>query len=511
MEEKHASTTFSYLHDPLSTHTNEKADMLVANMGHWATGTKFFDQLMSTSNYHHKLRDLVETIQQHARDLQDLQDEDDGSLGHFLDDDVGGYGGEADDEDGHDYEFEDEEDEDEAELEREREELRQEELAKESSEELTGEEGYWEDETEQEIDNRRQGQEDTKQQHRRPTVEELEDQQEAMDDIEDKYRVGDRQRAESEGYISRNQNNNNRDPMGRAHARYPSNHILRQSKHVKTPAKPQIDVDESEVEEEEEIEEKQERPVVARNRYRYGAQKKVTLGDNSRLIKAGEGDDVEYVRLPSTKKTINNNKKKTATSAKPRPAWASNPVGKKAIIATKKPFSPVFRDPYAYSARKTVPVTTASKPSSHAASGNRKMSVTESKKGSSSSSSSPSNKTKNRLRRAFLDDDYPSPTSHLSKTSSTPSSSSSTSSSSSSMSDSDSLVKMAWVGMVAYPETQQPADSFVSHDWRTIYRLRYWNLIAEDVMILHNIRFMDFFSMVRVSFVYYLLFWFFAP
>ncbi|OAQ22454.1 hypothetical protein K457DRAFT_143430 [Linnemannia elongata AG-77] len=49
--------------------------------------------------------------------------------------------------------------------------------------------------------------------------------------------------------------------------------------------------------------------------------------------------------------------------------------------------------------------------------------------------------------------------------------------------------------MVAYPETQQPADSFVSHDWRTIYRLRYWNLIAEDVMILHNIRFMDFFSM----------------
>lgn len=469
-------------------------------MGHWATGTKFFDQLMSTSNYHDKLWDLVETIQQHARDLQDLQDEDDGSLGHFLDDEVGGYGGEADDEDRHDYGFEDEEDEDEAELEREREELRQEELAKESSEELTGEEVYWEDETEQEVDNRRQGQEDAKQQHRHPTVEELEDQQEAMDDIEDKYRVGDRQRAESEGYISRNQNNNNRDPMEHTHARYPSSHILRQSKHVKTPAKPKINAGESEIEEEDEIEEEKKRPIVARNRYRYGAQKKVMLGDSSRLMKE---DDVEHVKDPSTKKTVSNSRKKATTSAKSRPVLVSTPAGKKTTIATKKLSLPAFRDPYAYSARKTVPVTTTSKPSSHAASSNRKKSTADSKKGSSSSSSS-SNKTKNRYRRAFLDDDYPSSTSHLSRTTSAPSTSSS-SYSSPSISDSDSLVNMAWVGMVAYPETQPPADSVVSHDWRTIYRLRYWNLIAEDVMILHNIRFMDFFSMVRASSVYFLL------
>ncbi|KAK5827653.1 hypothetical protein F5H01DRAFT_399218 [Linnemannia elongata] len=490
LEEKQVSTTFTYLHDPLFTRTNEKADMLVANMGHWATGTKFFDQLMPTSKYHDKLRDLVETIQQHARDLQDLEDEDDGSLGHFLDDEVGGYGGEADDEDGHDYGFEVEEDEDEAELEKEREDLRQEELEKESSDELTGEEVYWEDETEQEVDNRRQGQGDSKQQHRRPTVEELEDQQEAIDDIEDKYRVGDRQRAEAEGYISHNKNNNNvRDPMDRTRARYPSSHILRQSKHVKTPAKPKIDVEESEVDEEEEFEEAQERPVVSRNRYRYGAQKKVMLGDNSKLTKSGEADDVENVKIPSTKKTASSNNKKTTTSAKSRPVSVSTPAGKKATIATKRPSSPAFRDPYAYSVRKTVPVTTPSK-SSYAASGNRKKSTRDIKKGSLSSSS-PS-KMKNRYRRrAFLDDDYPSLTSHLSKASPTPS----PSSSSSSISDSDSLVKMAWVGMVAYPETQQSADSFVSHDWRTIYRLRYWNLIAEDVMILHNIRFMDFFSM----------------
>ncbi|KAF9541809.1 hypothetical protein EC957_002644 [Mortierella hygrophila] len=493
LEETHASTTFSYLHDPLFSHTKEKADMLVANMGHWATGTKFFDQLMSTSKYHDKLRDLVETIQQQARDIQDLQDEDDGSLGHFLDDEVGGYGGEADDEDGHDYGFEDEGDEDEAELEREREELRQEELAKESSEELTGEEVYWEDETEEEVDNRHQGQEDTKQQHRRPAVQELEGQQEAMDDIEDKYRVDDRQRAESEGYISRNQNNKNRDPMDRTRTRYPSNHILRQSKHVKTPAKPKIDIDESEVEEEEEIEEEQERPAVAQNRYRYGAQKKVMLGDDSRLIKAEEDDDVENVKIPSTKKTISSSDKKTTTSARSRPASVNTPAGKKTTIATKRPASPAFRGPNAYGARKTVPVTTTSKSSSYAASGKRKKTIADTKKVSSLSSSS-SNKTKKRDRRAFLDDDYPSLTSPLSKTSSTPSSSPS-SSSSSPMSDSDSLVKMAWVGMVAYPETQQPADSFVSHDWRTIYRLRYWNLIAEDVMTLHNVRFMDFFSM----------------
>ncbi|KAG9061210.1 hypothetical protein KI688_007548 [Linnemannia hyalina] len=494
LEEKHALTTFSYLHDPLFSHTNEKTDMLVANMGHWATGTKFFDQLMSTSKYHDKLRDLVETIQQHARDLQDLQDEDDGSLGHFLDDEVGGYGGEADDEDGHDYGFVDEGDEDEEELEKEREELRQEELAKESSEELTGEEVYWEDETEEEVDNRRESQEDTKQQHRRPAVQELEDQQEAMDDIEDKYRVDDRQRAESEGYISRNQNNKNHDPMDRTRARYPSNHILRQSKHVKTPAKPKIDVDESEVEEEEEIEEEQERPVVAQNRYRYGTQKKVMLGDNSRLIKAGEDDDAENVKIPSIKKTISSNNKKTTTTAKSRPASDNTPAGKKTTIATKRPASPAFRGSNAYGARKNVPVTTTSKPSSYAASSKRKKTTADTKKVSSSSSSS-SNKPKKRYRRAFLDDDYPSLTSPLSKTSSTPSSSSSSSSSSSKMSDSDSLMKTAWVGMVAYPETQQPADSFVSHDWRTIYRLRYWNLIAEDVMTLHNVRFMDFFSM----------------
>ncbi|KAF9149847.1 hypothetical protein BG015_008339 [Linnemannia schmuckeri] len=488
LEETHASTTFTYLHDPLLTNTNEKADMLVANMGHWATGTKFFDQLMSTSKYHDKLRDLIETIQQHARDLQDLQDEDDGSLSHFLDDGED-YGGEADDEDGHDYEFEDEE-EDEAELEREHEELRQKELAKESSEEATGEEVYWEDETEQEIDNHPH-QEDTKQLRPRPSTEELEDQQGVMDDTEDKYRVGDRQRAESEGYISRNQN---RDPMGRPRARYPPNHILRQSKHVKSPTKPKIEIDESEVEEKEGLEEEQEQPVVVRNRYRYGA-KKIMLGENSKLMKVGEDDDEqESVKVPSFKKSVSNSNmnKKTTTSPKARSASAVTPASKKTTVATKKPASPAFRDPYAYSTRKTVSATMTSKPSSAAASsGNKREKPTAgTKKGSTSSS--PSNKKKTMFRRTFLDDDYPFLTS---KASSTPSSSSSSLSSSSlPRSDSDSLVKMAWVGMVAYPETQ-PADPIASHDWRTIYRLRYWNLIAEDVMLLHNVRFMDFFSM----------------
>ncbi|KAF9903449.1 hypothetical protein EC991_003822 [Linnemannia zychae] len=456
IEEKHDSTTFTYLHDPLFTNTGEKTDMLVANMGHWATGTKFFDQLMSTSKYHDKLQDLIETVQQHARDLQDLQDEDDAISGHFLDDEED-YGSEADGEDGHDYEAEEEEEEDEAELEKEREEL----LAKEAGEEDESEEVYWEDETEQaiEVDSHAD-----KTKHRRPTPKELEEQQEAKDDAEDTYRVRDRHRAENEGYISREQTSA-RDPLDRTRPRYPSNRILRQSKHVKTPVKPKIVLEDPEVELEEEDEEEEEQqkdtPLV-RNRYRYGAQKKVMLDGNSRLLEADE----EKVKEKTTSPKLSH----------PRPA--TTPEVKKPI-ATKA----AFRDPYAYSSRKTVPLSKVSKSNS-----NKK-----STKGATSkktlNNNRKQNKSKTLHRRAFLDDDYPFLTSS-SKLPSTPSSSTPSSPST----PSDPLVKMAWVGMVAYPETQSE-DVFESHDWRTIYRLRYWNLIAEDVMLLHNVRFMDFFSM----------------
>ncbi|KAF9121266.1 hypothetical protein BGW39_010656 [Mortierella sp. 14UC] len=439
LEEKHDSTTFTYLHDPLFTNNGEKADMLVANMGHWATGTKFFDQLMSTSKYHDKLQGLIDTIQQHARDLQDLQDEDDGSLGHFLDDEED-YAGEADDEDGHDYETEGEE-EDEVELEKQREEK----LAKGTEEkEEESEEVYWEDETEQEVVvDSPPGRTNTRQ-HRRPTLKELEDQQEAMDVTEDKYRVGDRHRAEAEGYISREQTFSH-DPLDRTSPRYPSNRILRQSKHVKTPAKSKIvvKVPETELEEEEEDEEQQQDTPLIRNRYRYGTQKKVILDGNSKFMEAGEEVE-EEVKIPvrsasmssssaSAKKTVTKKKKKATSPKLSRPRPVSPPPAVKKPIATKA----AFRGPYAYSTGRTVPLSKVSK------FGNIKKSTTgtTSQKGSNNSS-----------------------------------------------------IKMAWVGMVAYPETQS-ADSFVSHDWRTTYRLRYWNLIAEDVMLLHNVRFMDFFSM----------------
>ncbi|KAF9976195.1 hypothetical protein BGZ73_008977 [Actinomortierella ambigua] len=54
--------------------------------------------------------------------------------------------------------------------------------------------------------------------------------------------------------------------------------------------------------------------------------------------------------------------------------------------------------------------------------------------------------------------------------------------------------KLVWAGMVAYPETQ-PVDRLIVHDWRSIYRLRYWNQIAEEVMILNGVPFMDLFPM----------------
>lgn len=465
--------------------------MLVANMGHWATGTKFFDQLMSTSKYHDNLLDLIETIRQHARDLQDLQDEDDSASGHFLDDDED-YGGEADDEDGHDYQIEEDEEEeeedDEEELEREHEEMRQEEELTRGRDDGARGEIYWEDETEQEIDNRHK---DADQRYRRPTAEELEDQQDS-EDIEDKYRVGDRQRAESEGYISRGgkNNNDNRDPMDRPRSRYPSNRILRQSKHVKAPSKPKVEMDESEIEEEEEVDEEQGRPVHVRNRYRYGAQKKVVLDDDRQLMKVSDDDFDERVKVPTPMKVVDNNNKKIA-GPKSRHASTSTSSDKKTVAS--KPSPATFRDPYASSTRKAVPVATS------------KLSYSK-KKSSAKKGGTTNGKSKKQYRRAFLDDDYPFLTSPSSQSSKTPSTS--TSPSSSSSSSSDSLVNMAWVGMVAYPETQI-ADSFVSHDWRTIYRLRYWNMIAEDVMLLNNVRFMDFFSMVcRFAYSLHLSFFF---
>ncbi|KAF9923948.1 hypothetical protein FBU30_005997 [Linnemannia zychae] len=431
-EEKYESTTFTYIHDPLFTTTGVKTDMIVANMGHWATGTKFFDQLMSTSKYHDKLRDLIETIQQHARDRQDLQDEDDLSLGRFLDDDD--YGREADDEDGREYETE-EEDDDEAELERKHEErLRQEELDKENDDgTVGGEHIYWEDETEQEIEIETRPKE-TNQRHRRPTPQELEEQQEAIDDIEDKYRITDRQRAESEGYYSRESDS---DPLDRPRARYPSNRILRQSKHVKTHAKPKVQTEtiDDEIEEDERDIEEEDQPHI-RGRYRYGAQKKVIIDDNSRLMKTDEAKAI----IPSSTPVGNINKNKKAT------------------------------------ARKAIPLSTISastKKSTYA----RIRKETISSKDNNNKNKSDSKKTRN-TRRSFLDDDYPflTPSPASPKLPST-----SSSLSSSSPSSSKPLIKMAWVGMVAYPETQD-ADSFVSHDWRTIYRLRYWNLIAEDTL-----------------------------
>ncbi|KAF9102065.1 hypothetical protein BGX29_004988 [Mortierella sp. GBA35] len=457
-EEKHEKLTFTYPHDPLFTHTDEKADML----------------LMSTSQYHDKLRDLIETIQQHARDLQDLQDEDDSVLGHFLDD------GEDYSEDVEEVEEvkEEVEEEDEAELER----VRQGELATEIEEGTEEEEVYWEDETEQPIVVYLRP-EDEGSEHprsRRPTSKELEDKQEAMDDVADKYRVGDRHRAESEGYISREQNH---DPLDRPRARYPSNRILRQSKHVKTPAKPKIQIEGPEVDEEEEAEEEQERPPLVRNRYRYGAQKKIVLNNNSKLMMVDEKEDLKVHTGASTTATKTVTKKKKVVS---KSRSASNPV--KAGSAFKKTVvtKSAFRDPYVYSTRKIITILAKADLDSS----NRKKSTSAGIKSTAT--------TKNHLNcRAFLDDGYPflkSPSSSSTSSKTVPSPTTSLSSSSFSSDFPGSMIKMAWVGMVAYPKTQS-ADPFVSHDWRTIYRLRYWNLIAEDVMLLHNVRFTDFFSM----------------
>ncbi|KAF9438599.1 hypothetical protein BGZ76_006651 [Entomortierella beljakovae] len=77
LEETLGSTTFTYIYDPLSSGAVKKTDVVVANMGQMATGTSKLDRLMSTSEFHDRIQHLVSTIQQHVRDVEDLDDEAD--------------------------------------------------------------------------------------------------------------------------------------------------------------------------------------------------------------------------------------------------------------------------------------------------------------------------------------------------------------------------------------------------------------------------------------------------
>ncbi|KAG0045484.1 hypothetical protein BGZ83_009322 [Gryganskiella cystojenkinii] len=478
MEEIFGSTTLTYMHDPMFSQIGEKSDILVGNMGHAATGTKFLDQLWSTSKYHDKLRDLVDRVLQRARDLQDLEDEDDDHGGRFLDGDEYDTDEEEADEI-HDY-YEEEDDEDEDELEMEREMLRQEKQKPAANSITESIEVFWGDETEEEVISVSE-----KELHQLEEQEEeerlrREQEQEERDEMEDRYRVSDRYRAEQEGYEG-SPGSRYRDPAERAHPRYPNNRILRQSKyHKATPNNskntPKDDGVEADNHDNSSGDNKDSR---SRPLYRHTTQKKVALsGDKKMLAKkpsfssnrgnrANNNNNVKLMAGQNIEGTMKGLRSSSNLSNAAR-------TGSDASAEPRRKNQEDFREPYAYSNRRTV------RPIDPARSGGADKAKTNKGEDNSDVGSKDSRNTGDtsttgyrmlHKRQFSADSGY-----HDHK-------------------DQELPLKVVWAGMVAYPESQPVSDPMFSHDWRSIYRLRYWNQIAEEVMLLHNVRFMDFFSM----------------
>ncbi|KAG0329230.1 hypothetical protein BG000_000149 [Podila horticola] len=485
MEEKVGVTTLAYLHDPLFAHAGEKSDMIVANMGHWATGTKFLDQQWSTSKYHDKLRDLVEMIQQRARDLQDLDDEDFDfdSTHRFVD---GEYGG------GYDYEEEEDghsEDDDEYELEQAREQMRQhQQSTKENEVDL---DISWDDETEEEKAEARPS---------RPSRP-YEDESEDYPDYEGRYHDSDRYREEEEDLHGAGRNrygnndSNDRRAPDRPRLRFPGSHMFRQSKHLKEHL-PVGDKSDDNARSSSSASPDKTGPLrvgqedmaekSTHGRYRYGAQKKVVDSENNKLANAMEDLANE------TPRSGRDNKKESVETLDHEAHHHSTHSDKDED-----------RSRYRSSGESSRPSGITG--NNRDRNGNRKSSMgnkseeTRSKaedRGHTRASRYPNNNQDTHESQGSGDDektDYRMVKRMIQRRDAK-------------AGDSKSLpyrehkqlkeaLQMAWVGMVAYPESQPVKDTFFSHDWRTIYRLRYWNQIAEDVMLLHNVRFMDFFSM----------------
>ncbi|KAF9288963.1 hypothetical protein BGZ68_010288, partial [Mortierella alpina] len=422
LETTFGTTTLAYIHDPLISHRGERSDVLVANMGHWATGTRFLDQLWSTTKYHDSLRDLIDGIQQRARDQQDLEDEDLDPTAELSEE---GIGGEAEYDGGHD----DEEEEDEDELEFERENLRQKKLKEKEIEEL---EVFWDDETEDaEIGSKPKV---------HPSPEEKA-RQEELDYLTDKYHVEDRVRAEDE---SNRFGGRRKDAVEGARPRYPHHRILRQSKHL-------VALDRAAGRQESEHEELRDDLADEQTSDRVQPKNRpsvpkspVSSSEDSRPARSTSGGAIrDRAKTSSGQDRIHEVSGARGQDDKKPTFHSGGSASKDNLVKedgsrARRARRPLYRN-YIYKHPREGPVGRISVDS-------------------------------NRLVRRLHEDrdlDLHSQSSPL---------------------------KIAWFGMVAYPETQAAGGDLI-HDWRTIYRLRYWNQIAEDVMLLHGVHFMDFFSM----------------
>ncbi|KAF9586098.1 hypothetical protein BGW38_009710 [Lunasporangiospora selenospora] len=385
-EEKFGSTTFKYVHDPLFRQLTEKPDILVANMGHWATGTKFLDHLWSTAKYNNKLEEIVQSIRQRARDLQDLEDEDEDEDDRYRD---GEYGAVSDDDDSDeddegaegDKDAEDVDDE----WEKEQEAQRQ---RDDRDKEGFNKNVYWDDEAEEKEEERS---------NRRPPPS-----YPGLNDESGMRRGGSNRRA-GRGRLQEG--------------------IVRQAKNIGT---------------HESMKEGGAEPILRQKINGHGGSKKGSSGVN---------------KFQSTKGSKPTSSRSGRTPQSSEPSAASRYMG---LINDD--------DDDAES-------TTNSKKQDQYNDRGQKIPNPQRQR-SSDSDRSNSNQRESLQRRSLSRADEEKRRKGLAVKG----------------------IKLAWVGMLAYPETQ-PADAFMSHDWRTIYRLRYWNQIAEEVMLLNNVRFMDFFSM----------------
>ncbi|KAG0305734.1 hypothetical protein BGZ98_003655 [Dissophora globulifera] len=403
-EETSGSTTIVFKDDPFFTQAIGTSDVLVVNLGQSATGTKFLNNLWSTSQYHSRIRKLVDAIQQRTRDIQDLDDEDeDEDLPHhypggkYETHDVEGDD-EADeveeeeeeevDDSGDERHYGDEDDDDEDELEMEREILRKE---KENS----GKEVYWDNEGDEKLETR------------------------------PKTRLNfDRMRAEKERYKTQGrQGKISHDMEEPKRPQYPSNRFHRHSKQILKSSEP--------------------------SRPRLAPLRSHTSPSGGRKDHQGHG------YMVSSKKKAAVNGDKLSTHSDNNGITGSRRL-KMGNIKSSKSLPTLSKGGNKSTGTKGKALT-------------RKQPYRSTRSGNNNSNDG---RSSNRMARRSFED-------HVQRHHSN---------------SLESPLKVMWAGMTAYPETQ-PVNPLFRHDWRTIYRLRYWNQIAENVMLLHNIPFMDFFSM----------------
>ncbi|KAG0269373.1 hypothetical protein DFQ27_003701 [Actinomortierella ambigua] len=399
------TTSISYLLDPLMTRKIAPADLLVTNLGQWATGTKYLDQQMTTEKYHSLLLDLIDDFQQTARDTEDLDDEDvEDLLDEGGDEEDSAYATDEledwephriigpapqDDFEDNEYESDYEGDDDTAPADQDRDPPSQDEDERGDGDDNDGFD---------EVDGSLGGGEDgaTPRQGRDGLIHQRVSKSAAPVANDNKS-----------GTLMFQGEKSNRRPGTDKPPRKQKQPSQQDTAPLSQPSK-------KEQQQQQRGQEGQNKPYVSPPK---------AEGSNSRSPQRGSEDSPS----PSSPATLNQS----------RPSRQN-----KINSSLSSPSSP--SDASSVSRSKEATRIRLSKRSLGQGGENGNIRTMKSKR------------AEPRIERT--------------------------------------ATKLVWAGMVAYPETQ-PVDSLHVHDWRSIYRLRYWNQVAEEVMMLNGVPFMDFFPM----------------